>query len=188
MQGKGCMTTLKVLKEPHPKLREVAKPVPKIDDDVRQLARDMFETMREAQGCGLAAPQVGLSKRMLVIDEDYCRDGMVGSTKALVMINPQLTWTSEEKSTFDEGCLSVPGLSVMVTRPAKVRVRFQTPEDTTEEIEADGLLATCIQHEMDHLKGILLLDYLSPEKYKEALEILAQAEEATCSVKGQSDA
>lgn len=149
------MAVLNILQYPDPRLLTVAKPVDAIDARVRQLAADMAETMYEAPGVGLAATQVNVHERIIVIDVSQDKDDL------LVLINPVLVWSSDEYKVWEEGCLSVPGFYDAVERPDRVRVRAQNLEGKFFERDADGLLAVCIQHEMDHLQGKVFVDYLS---------------------------
>jgi len=152
------MAKLEILEFPDVRLRTIAKPVEHVDDQIRTLIDDMFETMYEAPGIGLAATQVNVHKQLIVIDISEDR------SKPLVFINPRLTVIDEELSEYDEGCLSVPGFYETVSRPAKVKVSAVNRLGESFEIITDGLLATCIQHEMDHLNGKLFVDYLSTLK------------------------
>lgn len=167
------MALLPILVAPDPRLKEKAKPVSAVDDDVRRLMDDMLETMYHAPGIGLAAPQVGVSRRVLVFD--IAREGK-GETKAPVyMANPELVWVSDEDSTYEEGCLSVPEHYSEVVRPARIRVRYLDRDSQPRELEADGLQATVIQHEMDHLDGILFIDHLSNLKRNMIMRKLVKA-------------
>jgi len=148
------MALLNILHFPDPRLRQKALPIKKVDDDIRQLAHDMLETMYDAPGIGLAATQVNEQKRLIVIDVSEDKDS------PLFLINPELLVTEGERD-FEEGCLSVPEAYEMVTRADKIRVRALNLQGEMFEMEADGILATCIQHEMDHLEGKLFVDYLS---------------------------
>ncbi len=152
------MAKLEILEFPDPRLRQVAKPVEKVTDELRQLVDDMFETMYAAPGVGLAATQVNVHQRIVVIDvsEDQ--------SEPLVFINPETEVLDEESHQYDEGCLSVPGFYETVERPRKVRVKALDREGEAFAIEAEGLLAVCIQHEVDHLDGKLFVDYISPLK------------------------
>lgn len=154
------MTKRPIITIPDPVLREVCAPVVTVDDDIRSLADDMLETMYDAPGIGLAASQIGILQRMFVLDvakEDEPREPMV-------FINPKITWSSDEMSIYQEGCLSIPDYYEDVERPAEVTVQFLDREGAEKEIRADGLLATCVQHELDHLDGKLFIDYLSKLK------------------------
>jgi peptide deformylase len=152
------MAKLEILEFPDVRLRTIAKPVEHVDDQIRTLIDDMFETMYEAPGIGLAATQVNVHKQLIVIDISEDR------SEPLVFVNPRLTVIDEELSEYDEGCLSVPGFYETVSRPAKVKVSAVNRLGESFEIITDGLLATCIQHEMDHLNGKLFVDYLSTLK------------------------
>jgi peptide deformylase len=153
------MALLKILRYPDPRLHKVAKPVTEFGTaHLRQLVKDMAETMYDAPGVGLAASQVDVHERVIVIDVSETSDQL------MVLINPELTWTSDEKQVYDEGCLSVPGIYDGVERPARVKVKAHDAEGKQFELEADGLLAVCIQHEMDHLMGKVFVEYLSPLK------------------------
>jgi peptide deformylase len=151
------MAMLQVLYHPDPRLRIKAAAVALVDDEVRRLAADMLETMYAAPGIGLAATQVNVHRRLLVVDVSETHD------QPLCLINPALL-QKEGVERMEEGCLSVPGVFEEVERAERIRVRFQDLEGRTVEQDADGLLAVCIQHEMDHLEGKLFLDYLSPLK------------------------
>jgi peptide deformylase len=148
------MALLNILHFPDPRLRQKALPIKKVDDDIRQLAHDMLETMYDAPGIGLAATQVNEQKRLIVIDVSEEKDS------PLFLINPELLVTEGERD-FEEGCLSVPEAYEMVTRADKIRVRALNLQGEMFEMDADSILATCIQHEMDHLEGKLFVDYLS---------------------------
>ena len=152
------MAKLKVYEYPHPILRQKAQKVEKVDDELRKLLDDMLETMYEEVGVGLAAPQVGVSKRMLVID--YERDEKHPGNP-IYMINPEIIWKSEEKVCGEEGCLSVPGQRAEVERFAKIKVRYVDYHGKQQEVLAEDFFAIVIQHEMDHLDGILYIDRIS---------------------------
>ena len=154
------MAILPILVAPHPVLKKVAEPVETVDDEIRRILEDMLETMYDAPGIGLAAPQVGISKRMLVIDV-AARDE---EPRPMKIINPEILNQSADLSTYDEGCLSFPDQYAEVKRPATVRLRYLDETGTQHEIEADGLLATCVQHEIDHLDGIVFVDHISSLK------------------------
>ncbi|TAL28248.1 MAG: peptide deformylase [Alphaproteobacteria bacterium] len=166
------MAILPIYVAPHPVLKKIAEPVTEVTDDLRKLMDDMLETMYAAPGIGLAAPQVGVSKRILVLDVDQPKkddeDADIPKAerrgKPQFFVNPEITWESEEKNIYDEGCLSLPGQYAEVERPKRVKVKFLGYDGKQQEIECDGLLATCIQHEMDHLNGILFVDHLSTLK------------------------
>jgi peptide deformylase len=152
------MAKLKILRFPDPRLHTVAKPVDAVDDEVRRLVDDLIETMYAADGIGLAATQVDVHRRVIVIDVSEARD------EPRVLINPELVARSEEKVLTDEGCLSVPEIFDKVTRHVRVRVRALDRDGAVQEFDADGLLSVCIQHEMDHLMGRVFVEYLSPLK------------------------
>lgn len=149
------MSLLRILRYPDPRLTKIAQPVATVDDRIRRLVQDMLETMYDAQGIGLAATQVDVHERVIVMDVSEDR------SQPLVLINPQLSWTSEEQVTGDEGCLSVPTIYDKVPRHARVKVRALDPQGRSFEMEAEGLLSVCVQHEMDHLQGRVFVDYLS---------------------------
>ena len=152
------MTQLTILRYPDPRLHTVAKPVAQVDARLRQLADDMFETMYEAQGIGLAATQVDVHERFIVVDVSENRD------QPMVLINPEIVWASEDTRVGDEGCLSVPGIYDGVERALAVRVQAMDLDGRLQTHEAEGMLAVCIQHEMDHLIGKVFVEYLSPLK------------------------
>jgi peptide deformylase len=152
------MSLLPILRYPDPRLHKVAKPVTKFDERLKRLVEDMAQTMYDAPGVGLAATQVDVHEQVIVIDTSETHDDLS------VFINPEITWSSPEKQVYDEGCLSVPGIYDGVERPAQVKVRALDADGKPFELEADGLLAVCIQHEMDHLKGKVFVEYLSPLK------------------------
>src|SRR5689334_5277752 len=152
------MAQLHILRYPDPRLHTVAKPVAAVDARIRQLVDDMLETMYAADGVGLAATQVDVHERVIVIDTSEARD------EPRVLINPELTWRSEEMTFGDEGCLSVPAIYDKVKRHAQVRVKALGRDGQPYEFEAAGLLAVCVQHEMDHLVGKVFVEYLSPLK------------------------
>ncbi|HVZ47110.1 MAG TPA: peptide deformylase [Ramlibacter sp.] len=152
------MSRLPILCYPDPRLHTVAKPVEAVDARVKTLIADMLETMYEANGIGLAATQVDVHERLIVIDVSEERD------QPQVFVNPEIVWASDEKQVNDEGCLSVPGIYDGVERSRAVKVRALDGEGNARVIEAEGLLAVCIQHEMDHLLGKVFVEYLSPLK------------------------
>ncbi|MBV8737904.1 MAG: peptide deformylase [Alphaproteobacteria bacterium] len=165
------MTALPIITAPDPRLKIKARPVAAADDDVRQLMDDMLETMRKAIGIGLAAPQIGVAKRVIVVD--VAREGE--KPQPMMIANPEILWRSPELTTFSEGCLSLPEHYADVTRPEKIRLRYLDYQNELREIEASGLLATCIQHEIDHLDGILFVDHISTVKRGMILRKLAKA-------------
>ena len=152
------MALLPILCYPDPRLLKVAKPVAQVDERVRTLVADMLETMYDAKGIGLAATQVDVHERVIVIDTSEERD------QPLVLINPEIVWTSAQRRVNEEGCLSVPGIYDGVERAAAVRVRALDRDGQSREIPGEGLLAVCLQHEMDHLMGKVFVEYLSPLK------------------------
>lgn len=151
------MSIREILTAPDPRLREKSRPVDKVDDALRALMDDMLETMRKAPGIGLAAIQVGVPLRVLVMD----LAGEGEAPQPLYFVNPEISDQSEESSLYEEGCLSVPEYFEEVERPARCRVNYLDYDGRSQTLDAEGLLATCIQHEMDHLEGVLFIDRLS---------------------------
>jgi peptide deformylase len=147
-----------ILIHPDPRLKKTAAELPDISDEIRALAGDMLETMYDAPGIGLAAPQVGILQRVIVMD---CTD-VDGETNPMVMVNPVILQSSDDENVHDEGCLSIPEQYGEVTRPAEVKVGWLDLDGNPQEKELDGLWATCVQHEIDHLNGKLFIDYLKP--------------------------
>jgi len=167
------MTIRKILVEPDPFLRQVSSDVEKVDDETRELMDDMLETMYAAPGIGLAAIQVGVAKRVIVIDlskED--------KKKPLYFVNPKIIVKSKNNSTYEEGCLSVPGQFAEVDRPDQCHINYLDYNGQKKELKAEGLLATCIQHEIDHLEGILFIDYLSKLKRNFIVKKLSKQKKA----------
>jgi peptide deformylase len=152
------MSQLTILRYPDPRLHTVAKPVAAVDARLRKLVDDMLETMYDAEGIGLAATQVNVHERLIVIDVSETRD------QPIVLINPEITWASEETRVGDEGCLSVPGIYDGVERSTSIKVQALNLDGKPQVHEAEGMLAVCIQHEMDHLMGKVFVEYLSPLK------------------------
>jgi peptide deformylase len=152
------MALLNILRYPDPRLHKIAAPVTEFGERLEKLVADMAETMYEAPGVGLAATQVDVHERVVVIDTSETHDAL------LVFVNPEITWASDEKQVYDEGCLSVPNVYDGVERPAQVKVRAQDAKGEFFELDCEGLLAVCIQHEMDHLMGKVFVEYLSPLK------------------------
>jgi peptide deformylase len=149
------MAQLPILRFPDPRLHTVAKPVAQVDERIRALAADMLETMYASDGVGLAATQVDVHERLIVMDTSEKRD------RPVVLVNPELTWASEEMAVAEEGCLSVPQIYDKVERHARVKVRALDRDGKPFEIDAEGLSAVCVQHEMDHLQGKVFVEYLS---------------------------
>ncbi len=152
------MALLNILRYPDPRLHKIAKPVSQFDQGLKKLIDDMAQTMYDAPGIGLAATQVDVHQRLIVIDTSDTHDQLQ------VFINPEITWASQDRQLYDEGCLSVPGIYDGVERASQVKVKALDSEGKPFEISADGLLAVCIQHEMDHLIGKVFVEYLSPLK------------------------
>jgi peptide deformylase len=154
------MAVRTIIQLPDPRLRIKCAPVPAIDESIRALMDDMLETMYAAPGIGLAAIQIAVTKRILVLDVAK-REDENATPEPLCIVNPEILWTSAELSIYQEGCLSIPDFFEDVERPARVRARYLDRDGRAQEIEADGILATCLQHEIDHLNGILFIDHLS---------------------------
>ena len=175
------MSVLEILEVPHPGLRAVAAPVAQIDESVRTIVSNMFDTMYDARGIGLAATQVGIEQRIVVIDlqepESDAEDAKPVRTP-LVYINPELVSVSEETSIYNEGCLSIPEQYAEVERPTRCRVKWLDLDGAAHEDDFDGLLSTCIQHEIDHLNGVLFIDHISRLKRDMVLKKLAKARKA----------
>jgi peptide deformylase len=145
---------------PDPKLRLSSEPVDAITDEIRALAKDMLDTMYDAPGVGLAAIQIGVAKRVVTMDVSKSDNEL----QPMVLINPEIVWASKEKRVYEEGCLSIPEYYEEVERADRVRFRYTTLKGETVEMDADGLMATCVQHEIDHLNGVLFIDYISKLK------------------------
>jgi peptide deformylase len=156
---------------PDKRLRLVSEPAQAIDPELRRLVDDMFETMYEAPGIGLAAIQIGVPKRVIVMDLAKKDD----PKEPRVFVNPQVLWRSDEKTLYEEGCLSIPEFYEEVERPAKVRVKFLDVTGAEQELEASGLMATCLQHEIDHLDGVLFIDHISKLKRDRVIKKFAKA-------------
>jgi len=154
------MSIRPILQLPDKRLRLISEPVAAIDGEVKKLVADMFETMYEAPGVGLAAVQVGVPKRVVTIDATRGEE----KKQPFAMINPEILWASDEKSVLEEGCLSIPEYIDEVERPAKIKARFLDLDGRTIEVEADGLFARVLQHEIDHINGVLFIDHLSKLK------------------------
>ena len=173
------MTVREIIKLPDKRLRLVSEPVKRIDAGLRKLVEEMFETLYAAPGIGLAGIQVGVAKRVIIMDLSKKDD----TRKPEVFINPEVTWASEEKSTYGEGCLSIPEYYEEVERPAVVKVKYLDFEGKAREVEASGLLATCLQHEIDHLNGILFIDHISKLKRDRITKKFAKAAKTAKSTK-----
>ena len=165
------MAVRPILTAPDPRLKAVSAPVEKVDAEIRKLVADMTESMYAADGIGLAAVQIGVAKRVIVMDLDQ-KDG---AKNPRAYINPRILWASDEKAVFEEGCLSVPEIWDDVERPARIKAEYLDADGKAQTLEADGLLATCLQHEMDHLEGVLFIDHLSRLKRSMALKKLTKA-------------
>jgi peptide deformylase len=166
------MTIKDIIVLPDPLLRQVSKPVAGVDADVRKLWDDMLATMYAAPGIGLAAVQVGVPRRLLVAD--LAKEGE--EKKPLFVANPEIVWASEQLSDYEEGCLSIPEYYDMVSRPSEVNVRYLDRQGEPREIHATGLLATCLQHEIDHLNGVLFIDHISRLKRDRVVKKFAKAQ------------
>jgi len=160
------MAIREILVVPHPVLKQVSEPVAEVTDELRALMDDMLETMYAAPGIGLAAVQIGVPKRIIVMD--LAREGEEPQPRYFV--NPEILWASEETAPYEEGCLSVPEIYDEVERPAQVKLRYLNYQGQQVEEDADGLFAVCIQHEMDHLEGVLFIDHLSRLKREQAIK------------------
>lgn len=165
------MSIRKLVILPDARLRQISAPLTGMDKENRALVDDMFATMYDAPGIGLAAIQVGVPKRIFTLDVSKRDD----TREPMVVINPEITWKSEEMNVYEEGCLSIPEYYEAVERPAKVRLKYRDIDFNEREIEADGILATCIQHELDHLNGVLFIDYLSRLKRDRVIKKFAKA-------------
>jgi peptide deformylase len=155
------MSLRPILIHPDPRLKKIAEPVARVTPEIEALAADMLATMYDAPGIGLAAPQVGVSSRLFVMDAAKEPDA---TPRPMVLLNPEIDWSSEEQNTYDEGCLSIPEQYADVTRPKQVRMRWLGLDGKTHVEEFDGLWATCAQHELDHLNGVLFIDHISAIK------------------------
>jgi len=168
------MTDLKILTEPDPILREKCEPLEKVDDNLRKFMRRMIQTMYNAPGIGLAAIQVGVLRRVVVID--LSKDDE--KKNPLFLINPEITFRSKETSTYEEGCLSLPGQFAEIESPKICHLKYLDYNGKSKELKTDGLLSTCIQHEVDHLDGILFIDYLSKLKKSMIIKKLSKQKKA----------
>ena len=165
------MAVREIIKLPDKRLRLNSEPVKRIDAGVRKLVDDMFETMYDAPGIGLAAIQIGVAKRVITMDLSKKED----DHEPQVFINAEITWKSEEKATSEEGCLSIPEYYEEVERPAQVKVKYLDLDGNPHEIEASGLLAVCLQHEIDHINGVLFIDHISKLKRDRVVKKFAKA-------------
>jgi peptide deformylase len=165
------MAVREIITIPDKRLRLKSEPVKRIDSGIRKLVDDLFETMYHAPGIGLAAIQIGVAKRVVAMDLSKKED----DHKPQVFINPEVTWTSEETSKYEEGCLSIPEYYEEVERPARVKVKYLDLDGKTHEIEASGLFATCLQHEIDHTNGVLFIDHISKLKRDRVIKKFAKA-------------
>jgi peptide deformylase len=171
----AAMALRDILILPDKRLRKVSEPVKKVDAGVRKLVEDMFETMYDAPGIGLAAIQIGTPKRVVTLDLAKKEE----AKNPQVFINPEIVWASDEKALYEEGCLSIPEYYGDVERPAQVKVKYLDLDGKPHEIEANGLLATCLQHEIDHLNGVLFIDHLSKLKRDRVLKKFTKAAKRT---------
>ena len=165
------MTVRAILTAPDPRLQAVSTDVEQVTGEIRALIADMADSMYAADGIGLAAIQIGVAKRVLVIDLDQ-KDG---KRNPRAFINPKITWASEETAVFEEGCLSVPEIWDDVERPARIRAEYLDENGEKQLLEADGMLATCLQHEMDHLNGVLFIDHLTRLRRERAVAKVKKA-------------
>ncbi|MGA3308966.1 MAG: peptide deformylase [Xanthobacteraceae bacterium] len=168
------MAVREIIKLPDKRLRLVSEPVKRIDAGIRKLVDDMFETMYAAPGIGLAAIQVGVAKRVTTLDLSKKEEAQ----EPRVFINPEITWASKEKAIHEEGCLSIPEYYEEVERPVQVKVRYLDLEGKAHEIEVDGLFATCLQHEIDHINGVLFIDHISKLKRDRVIKKFSKAAKA----------
>ena len=166
------MAVRDIIKLPDPMLRQISKPLTHVSDDTRRILDDMLDTMYDAPGIGLAAVQIGIPLRLIVID--LAKDGE--ERTPIFLINPEIIWASEEQSDYEEGCLSIPEFFDMVTRPKEVRIRLLNRAGESQEMHCSGVLATCVQHEIDHLNGVLFIDYLSKLKRDRIVKKFAKAQ------------
>ena len=165
------MAVREIIKLPDKRLRLKSEPVKQVDSGIRKLVDDMFDTMYKAPGIGLAAIQIGVGKRVVTLDLSKKEDNQ----EPQVFINPEITWKSEKTAKYEEGCLSIPEYYEEVERPAEVKVKYLDLDGKKHEIEAKGLLATCLQHEIDHINGVLFIDHLSKLKRDRVIKKFAKA-------------
>ena len=166
------MAKREIIVLPDPLLRTVSKPLKTVDAATRKLMDDMLETMYDAPGIGLAAVQIGVPQRLVVID--LAREGE--EKQPLFLVNPEITWSSPEESEYEEGCLSIPEFFDMVTRPKEIKVRYLDRRGEPQEAQCSGVLATCVQHEIDHLNGVLFIDYISKLKRDRVVKKFVKAQ------------
>jgi peptide deformylase len=165
------MTVREIVKLPDKRLRLVSEPVKRIDAEIRKLVDDLFETMYKAPGIGLAAIQIGVAKRVITLDLSKKEN----NHEPQVFINPEIVWTSATTAKYEEGCLSIPDYYEEVERPAEVKVKYLDRDGKPREIDAKGLIATCLQHEIDHINGVLFIDHLSKLKRDRVIKKFAKA-------------
>lgn len=165
------MALREIIVIPDPRLKLVSEPIATVDTEVRRLADDMLETMYEAPGIGLAAIQIAVPRRVVTIDLARKDE----PKQPVVLINPEIIWRSDELSIYEEGCLSIPEYYEEVERPAKCRIRYQDLDGKAQELDCEGLMSTCVQHEIDHLNGVLFIDYLSRLKRERVMKKFAKA-------------
>jgi len=173
------MAVREIIILPDKRLRLVSEPVKKVDTEVRKLIDDLFETMYDAPGIGLAAIQVGVPKRVLTMDLSKKEE----NHQPQVFINPEIVWKSDETAKYEEGCLSIPDYYEEVERPAQVKVKYLDRDGKSREIDVKGLMATCLQHEIDHINGVLFIDHLSKLKRDRVIKKFAKAAKATAAKK-----
>jgi peptide deformylase len=166
------MAVREIIKLPDPMLRQASKPVTRVTEETRRIMDDMLDTMYDAPGIGLAAIQIRVPQRLVVID--LAREGE--GKQPIFLVNPEVVWASEEQSDYEEGCLSIPEFFEMVSRPKEVIVRFLDRTGEVREMQCSGVLATCVQHEIDHLNGVLFIDYLSKLKRDRIIKKFAKAQ------------
>ena len=172
-----------IISLPDPRLRAASKPVAQVDDAARALMDEMLATMYDAPGIGLAAIQIGVASRIVVIDTAKKDE----EPRPLFLVNPEIVWSSGERATYEEGCLSIPDYYEEVERPERIRARFLDREGLAREIEADGLLATCIQHEIDHLNGVLFIDHISKLKRARVIKKFVKLAKREAEEKAEAD-
>ena len=166
------MAIREIIKLPDPMLRQASKPVTRVTEETRRIMDDMLDTMYDAPGIGLAAIQIRVPQRLVVID--LAREGE--GKQPIFLVNPEVIWASEEQSDYEEGCLSIPEFFEMVSRPKEVKVRFLDRAGEVQEMHCSGVLATCVQHEIDHLNGVLFIDYLSKLRRDRIIKKFAKAQ------------